>query len=40
MAPGDAAQDVQASAFPDAYAKWEPLAEQLVDENQDVDDID
>jgi hypothetical protein len=40
MDPGDAAQDVQASAFPDAYAKWEPLAEQLVDENQDVDDID
>jgi hypothetical protein len=40
MDPGAAAQDVQASAFPDAYAKWEPLAEQLVDENQDVDDID
>src|SRR5699024_1349246 len=40
MDPGDAAQDVQASAFPDAYAKWEPLAEKLVDENQDVDDID
>jgi hypothetical protein len=40
MDPGEAAQDVQASAFPDAYDKWEPLAEQLVDENQDVDDID
>lgn len=38
--PGAAAQDVQASAHPDAYDKWEPLAEQLVDDNQDVDDID
>ncbi|WP_257943997.1 hypothetical protein [Brevibacterium linens] len=38
--PGDAAQDVQRSAYPDAYEKWEPLAEKLVDENQDVDDID
>ena len=38
--PGDAAQDVQSSAYPDAYAKWEPLAKQLVDENQDVDDIE
>lgn len=37
--PGQAAQDVQASAFPDEYAKWEPLAEQLVENNQDVDDI-
>lgn len=26
----DAAQDVQRSAFPDAYAKWERLAAQLV----------
>jgi hypothetical protein len=26
-----AAQDVQVSAFPDAYAKWEPLATDLVD---------
>ena len=24
--PGDAAQEVQHSAFPDAYDKWEPLA--------------
>ncbi|WP_209324396.1 hypothetical protein [Brevibacterium renqingii] len=40
MDPGAAAQDVQASAYPDAYAKWEPLAEQLVDENQDVDAIE
>ncbi|SDS44239.1 hypothetical protein SAMN04489751_2026 [Brevibacterium sandarakinum] len=38
--PGEAAQDVQASAYPDEYAKWEPLAEQLVENNQDVDDID
>ena len=26
-----AAQTVQISAFPDAYAKWQPLAEQLVE---------
>ena len=26
-----AAQTVQKSAFPDAYAKWQPLAEQLTD---------
>jgi len=26
--------------IPDAYDKWEPLAEKLVDENQDVDSID
>lgn len=38
--PGDAAQDVQSSAFPDAYAKWEPLAARLVDDNQDVTAID
>lgn len=38
--PGEAAQDVQASAFPDEYAKWEPVAAQLVNDNQDVDDID
>lgn len=38
--PGVAAQDVQSSAYPDEYAKWEPLAEQLVDDNQDVDDIE
>ena len=37
--PGQAAQDVQSSAYPDEYAKWEPLAAQLVDDNQDVDDI-
>ncbi|UVI36026.1 hypothetical protein [Brevibacterium spongiae] len=38
--PGDAAQEVQRSGYPDAYDKWEPLAEKLVDENQDVDSID
>lgn len=37
--PGDAAQEVQRSAYPDAYDKWEPLAKKLVDDNQDVDDI-
>lgn len=40
MDPGDAAQDVQSSAYPDEYAKWGSLAEQLVDDNQDVDDIE
>ena len=30
MAPGVAAQTVQVSAFPDAYDKWEPAAEQLI----------
>lgn len=32
-----AAQRVQVSAYPDAYAKWEPLAVQLVAEFADVD---
>ncbi|WP_181274319.1 hypothetical protein [Brevibacterium oceani] len=40
MEPGDAAQAVQGSAFPDEYAKWEPVAADLVNDNQDVDDID
>lgn len=30
MHPGVAAQTVQVSAFPDAYDKWEPAAEQLI----------
>ncbi|UWZ34154.1 hypothetical protein Drose_23205 [Dactylosporangium roseum] len=30
MAVTVAAQTVQVSAFPDAYAKWQPLAEQIV----------
>lgn len=30
MAPGDAAQAVQVSAFPDAYAKWDGMAEDLL----------
>ena len=38
--PGDAAQEVQHSGYPDAYDKWEPLAEKLIDDNQDVDAID
>lgn len=40
MEPGDAGQAVQGSAFPDEYAKWEPVAADLVNDNQDVDDID
>ncbi|MFB9775000.1 peptidoglycan-binding protein [Brevibacterium otitidis] len=30
MAPTEAAQAVQRSAYPDAYAKWEPLARELL----------
>ncbi|MBU8578098.1 peptidoglycan-binding protein [Brevibacterium luteolum] len=30
MAPTQAAQAVQRSAYPDAYAKWEPLARELL----------
>ncbi|GAA1552117.1 hypothetical protein [Brevibacterium picturae] len=40
MDPGAAAQAVQGSGHPDAYDKWETLAEELVDENQDVEPID
>lgn len=36
MTPGQAAQAVQGSAYPDAYDKWETLAAQLVADNQDV----
>ncbi|WP_193080809.1 hypothetical protein [Brevibacterium aurantiacum] len=39
MTPGQAAQAVQGSAYPDAYDKWETLAAQLVADNQDVDAI-
>lgn len=39
MDPGDAGQAVQGSGHPDAYAKWETLAAELVDENQDVSPI-
>lgn len=31
MRPGVAAQRVQVSAFPDAYAKWEQAADVLID---------
>lgn len=31
LAPGVAAQKVQVSAYPDAYAKWEPAANTLLD---------
>lgn len=30
MAPGVAAQKVQVSAYPDAYAKWESAANELI----------
>jgi hypothetical protein len=40
MEPGDAAQEVQSSAYPDEYAKWESLAGDLVDDHQKVDPID
>lgn len=40
MKPGDAAQEVQRSAYPDEYAKWESLAGDLVDDNKKVDPID
>lgn len=33
-----AAQQVQGSAFPDAYAKWEAQARSLVNANQDVEE--
>lgn len=39
MDPGAAAQAVQGSGYPDAYDKWERLATELVDENQDVTPI-
>ena len=40
MEPGDAAQEVQSSAYPDEYAKWESLAGNLVDDNAKIDPID
>lgn len=40
MDPGAAAQSVQGSGHPDAYDKWETLAAELVDENQDVSSIE
>lgn len=39
MDAGTAAQAVQGSGYPDAYDKWETLAAELVDENQDVSPI-
>lgn len=36
MEPTVAAQKVQGSAFPEAYAKWEDQATKMVDENQDA----
>ncbi|WP_349827469.1 peptidoglycan-binding protein [Brevibacterium litoralis] len=39
MRPTEAAQAVQRSAYPEAYAKWEPLAKELLDAHRDVDPI-
>jgi hypothetical protein len=39
MEPGEAAQAVQGSDYPDEYAKWEPLAAELVSNNADVEPI-
>lgn len=39
MTPSAAAQAVQRSAYPDAYAKWEDLAQELIDTNGDVEPI-
>ncbi|WP_166975174.1 hypothetical protein [Brevibacterium atlanticum] len=36
MVPGAAAQAVQGSDYPEAYDKWEPLAAELVNGNQDA----
>jgi cell wall-associated NlpC family hydrolase len=38
LRPGDAAQLVEHSAFPDAYAKWEALAAELIKTVGDVAD--
>jgi murein DD-endopeptidase MepM/ murein hydrolase activator NlpD len=37
MSVTQAAQAVQVSAYPDAYAKWEPLAVHIVEQLADVD---
>lgn len=39
LEPGDAAQAVQRSAYPDAFDKWLPLAEELVRTQTDVEPI-
>lgn len=39
MRKTEAAQSVQRSAYPDAYAKWEDMATQLVEVNGDVDPL-
>lgn len=38
MRPGDAAQAVERSAFPDRYHRWEPMAVHLVEEGGQVAD--
>lgn len=38
MRPGDAAQAVERSAFPDRYHRWEPMAVHLVENLGDVED--
>jgi len=37
--PGSSAQDVERSAFPDRYHKWEPMAAYLVENLGEVEDM-
>ncbi|SFK25456.1 Cell wall-associated hydrolase, NlpC family [Amycolatopsis sacchari] len=37
--PGDSAQDVERSAFPDRYHRWEPMAARLVQDQGQVADM-
>src|SRR5699024_9376115 len=39
MRPGNAAQQVERSAFPLRYHEWEPMAAQLISTQGDVDGI-
>lgn len=39
MRPGDAAQAVERSAFPDRYHRWEPMAVHLVETFGEVEDV-
>jgi hypothetical protein len=39
LRPGEAAQDVERSAFPDRYHKWEPMAANLVQNVGQVVDV-
>src|SRR5699024_1426900 len=40
MRPTQAAQTVQGSAFPEAYAKWEGQAQDLYNKNKDAPKVD